>query len=73
MARGIQASENEVATGGPRITLTIREACECTGLSRTFLYREMTGGRLKRLKAGKRVLILKADLEDYLSSIREGT
>ncbi|WP_350087958.1 helix-turn-helix domain-containing protein [Hoeflea sp.] len=72
MARGISASENEVAASGQRVTLTIREACAYTGLSRTFLYREMTGGRLKRLKAGKRVLILKTDLEDYLSSIREG-
>ena len=72
MARGVQASENEVAAIGPRMTFTIREACEYTGLSRTFLYREMTGGRLRRLKAGKRVLILKTDLEDYLLSIREG-
>lgn len=55
-----------------RITMTVQEAVSYTGLSRSFLHKIMADGQLKRLKAGKRVLILKTDLEDYLSSIREG-
>ena len=55
-----------------KITMTVLEAVSYTGLSRSFLHKIMADGQLKRLKAGKRVLILKTDLEDYLSSIREG-
>jgi len=40
-------------------------------LSRSFLYKKFATGELKRLKAGKRVLILKEDMDAYLQSIRE--
>jgi len=52
-------------------TLTILQASQYSGLSRSFLYKLFASGRLKRLKAGKRVLILKSDMDIYLSSIRE--
>ena len=52
------------------VTLTIRHACQYTGLSRSFVYKLFDGGVLPRLKAGKRVLIRKDDLDAYLASIR---
>jgi len=53
------------------ITLTIKEAVSYSGLSRSFLYKAFIAGQLRRLKAGKRVLILKEDMDAYLLSIRE--
>ncbi|WP_083923185.1 helix-turn-helix domain-containing protein [Ahrensia kielensis] len=51
--------------------LTIAQACQTSGLSRSFIYKKFASGELPRLKAGKRVLILREDLEAYLLSIRE--
>jgi excisionase family DNA binding protein len=52
-------------------TLTIPQACHYTGLYRSFMYKLFNSGKLMRLKAGKRALIRKADLDTYLESIRE--
>lgn len=51
--------------------LTIAESVIYANLSRSFLYKKFATGELKRLKAGKRVLIMKSDLDAYLESIRE--
>lgn len=53
------------------VALTISQASIYAGLSRSFIYTLFESNRLARLKAGKRVLILKADLDAYLHSIRE--
>ena len=50
---------------------TIRQAVRYAGLSRSFMYQLFDTGKLARLKAGNRVLILKSDLDTYLFSIRE--
>ncbi len=60
------------ATGkADRLALTIAQAVQASGLSRSFLYRKFDTGELPRLKAGKRVLILRADLENYLNTLRQ--
>lgn len=51
--------------------LTIRQACDYAGLSRSFIYSLFEQKALPRLKAGKRVLVLRSDLDAYLESIRE--
>lgn len=55
-----------------KAAFTIPEACKYCGLSRSYLYALFEQKALPRLKAGKRVLILRRDLDDYLISIREG-
>lgn len=52
---------------------TVRDAVAYSRLSRSFLYKLFDRSKLPRLKAGKRVLILKSDLDAYLDSIKEGS
>ena len=51
------------------ITLTIPAAIRATGMSRTSIYEALKRGDLSARKAGRRTLILFADLEDYLASL----
>lgn len=55
----------------PPAALTIPQASEYTGLSRSFIYSLFEADLLPRLKAGKRVLVLRSDLDAYLQSLRE--
>lgn len=55
----------------PRFILNVRQAVDYSGLSRSFLYKLFATGELPRLKAGKRVLIRKGDMDAYLESIQE--
>lgn len=60
--------------GNEKAAFTITEAGKYAGLSRSFIYSLFEQKRLPRLKAGKRVLILKSDLDAYLQALRdEGT
>lgn len=52
-----------------QITLSIDETCLATGLGRTKLYEIISQGRLPAKKLGKRTLILKSDLEAFLSAL----
>ena len=52
-----------------RITVTIREACELSGLGRSTIYNLFKSGDLTPRKCGKRTLILVKELEDYLSNL----
>jgi excisionase family DNA binding protein len=48
--------------------LTILEACEFSGLGRSFIYSEMDKGKLPYVKLGKRRLIPRKALQRYLES-----
>ena len=50
------------------IAVTIPDAVKATGLSRTSIYEAMKRG-LPARKAGRRTLIMVADLEAYLASL----
>lgn len=50
------------------IAVTVAEAVEASGLSRSRLYEAMRDN-LPAKKAGRRTLILVADLEAYLASL----
>jgi excisionase family DNA binding protein len=49
--------------------LTIQEACIYSGIGKTRLYEEINSGRLKARKAGKRTLILRSDLLEFLKAL----
>lgn len=51
------------------LSYTIKDAQIATGLSRSKLYKEISTGRLKSRKSGKRVLILAVDLQAWLNSL----
>ncbi len=51
------------------IALTISEAVRVSGKSRTALYEALKRGDLSARKAGRRTLILFADLQAYLASL----
>jgi excisionase family DNA binding protein len=51
------------------ICLTVEQACLATGMGKTALYSALDSGALPAKKWGKRTLILKADLQRYLSNL----
>jgi excisionase family DNA binding protein len=53
----------------PREGLTVSEACAMAALGRTKIYEAISEGRLKARKCGKRTLILKNELRQFLESL----
>lgn len=49
--------------------LSIQEACELAGIGRTKIYEAISQGDLKARKLGKRTLILRSDLHEFLHSL----
>jgi len=52
-----------------KLSVTIPEAVEATGLSRSTFYNLFRSGRLTPRKSGKRTLILVSDLEEYIKTL----
>jgi excisionase family DNA binding protein len=50
----------------PKLSYTIKEAAQSTGLSQRFLWYAIAEGRLKSVKVGGRRLILARHLDDFL-------
>jgi excisionase family DNA binding protein len=53
----------------PREGLSIAEACAVAGVGRTKLYAAISDGHLRARKFGKRTLILRDDLREFLASL----
>jgi excisionase family DNA binding protein len=53
-----------------KICYQIPEAVEVSGLGRTTLYREIAAGRLETVVVGRRRLVPRAALEDYIARLR---
>ena len=49
--------------------LSIAEACTIAGIGRTKLYEAIADGSLKARKLGKRTLILRDDLRQFLAAL----
>lgn len=49
--------------------LSISEACAMGGIGRTKIYQAITDGNLKARKCGKRTLVLRDDLRDFLAAL----
>lgn len=52
-----------------KLSFTIPEACQATGLGRTMIYRLIQEGKLRALKAGRRTLIAAHDLAALIDSL----
>jgi excisionase family DNA binding protein len=52
-----------------RELLSIAEACAVAGIGRTKIYQAITDGSLKARKCGKRTLILRDELRNFLASL----
>ena len=52
-----------------RLAVTVREAVILTGIGRSKLYAMFKGGDLRAKKAGRRTLVLVADLKRMLKSL----
>lgn len=52
-----------------KLSLSIREAMEATGLGRTRIYAEIASGRLRAVKSGRRTLILVSGVEKWLNAL----
>jgi len=63
----------DVQTDTPlkRLTVTMNEAAEITGLSYGTIYNLLNSGALTRLKSGKRVLIRYSEIEDYINGLSQ--
>lgn len=48
---------------------TISEFCKVANLGRTVTYQLINQGRVKALKLGRKTLIPKASLDDFISSL----
>jgi excisionase family DNA binding protein len=55
--------------GFQREGLSISEACAVAGIGRTKIYQAITAGNLKARKCGKRTLVLRDDLREFLASL----
>jgi excisionase family DNA binding protein len=48
---------------------TISETSRISGASRTTIYQQISAGRLKAKKIGRRTIILSTDLSEWLASL----
>ena len=55
-----------------KISVTIPEAVQLTGIGRSSIYRLFSEGKLTPRKSGKRTLVLVEDLERYVKSLPKG-
>jgi excisionase family DNA binding protein len=51
--------------------LSIPEACRVAGVGRTKVYEAIANKRLKARKLGKRTIILRSDLQQFLAALPE--
>lgn len=61
-----QGGSPETSTAAERLAYSVDEAAALTGLSRDLLYDEMRRGHLGYLKVGRRRLITRQHLEEFL-------
>jgi excisionase family DNA binding protein len=60
---------NTPASDLQREGLSILEASAVAGIGRTKIYEAISEGRLKARKFGKRTIVLRADLQTFLSGL----
>lgn len=54
-----------------KISVTIPQACELTGLGRSTIYRLFDESKLSRVKVGSRTLIMVSDLRALMDSLSD--
>jgi excisionase family DNA binding protein len=63
-----QADEQDTNSPAERLAFSVDEAARITGLSRDLLYDQMRTGKLAYLKVGRRRIITRQHLEDFLGN-----
>ena len=53
----------------PKLAYTILDVCRTASIGRTRLYSEISEGRLRAVKVGRRTLIRAEDLDTWLRSL----
>lgn len=67
---GVFACNQKKRFAMTQLSLSIEEARAATSLGRTKIYQLINSGELKAHKIGKRTIILKDDLEAFLSNLQ---
>jgi excisionase family DNA binding protein len=62
--------QDATTTVNEKAAYSIDELVEITPLSSAYIRKLIKGGDLKARKAGRRVLILRSDLDDYLQGLK---
>ena len=52
----------------PKLSFTIEQAIDATGLNRSAIYRAMTTGEIRSFKVGKRRMVSARALQDYIAA-----
>ena len=62
-------AETHVAADGiPRLGLSVQEAAMAAGLSLRFMWDEIKNGKVRTKRAGRRVIVTVAALNEYLNA-----
>lgn len=67
----ISEAASHPTNGHTKLAYRIDEAAAATGLGRSSIYVAISSGQLKSFKAAGRRLILRTDLEEFLTACRE--
>jgi excisionase family DNA binding protein len=59
----------DVVPADSRIAYSVADVCKETGLGRTQVYEQLAAGRLKAVKAGRRTLIPRESLVNFINSL----
>ena len=55
--------------GHQQLSYTVDQACQAVGLPRTSLYSAMRDGKLRTFKAGRRRMVSRKALEDFIAAL----
>jgi excisionase family DNA binding protein len=69
-AGDMHSAEEEPGRSAERLAYSVNEAAQLTGLSRDLLYDQMRRGNLPYVKIGRRRLITRQHLEQFLGAVR---
>jgi excisionase family DNA binding protein len=61
-----------VGQGDGRLAFSVAEAAEALGVSRDTIYDELRAGRLASIKLGRRRIITRQHIDDFLASASAG-
>ena len=66
----VETTSTTVPRNDPKLAYTIKEACECVGISRTLMYQAIRNKELRAVKCNHRTLILAKDLKAWIEGLR---
>jgi excisionase family DNA binding protein len=53
----------------PPLAMTVKQACARACIGKTSFYRELSLGRIRAVRRGRRTLILAVDLDEWLNNL----